>query len=874
MKIAVVFDSKNIVGDIYVHNGKLEKLSASGGIVNGSGFNFKDVSNARLTISLKSISIEVGAHQTVVTVNTSLNPFSFNLRDIHSTTPVFIPEFRVAVIPANDSRNYDDVAADIADKKLISDFDRLELEPEESYENAGRFNREQYCPTWLGVGRDMRLFRTGYQEYFGYWGYIQPCYHSFAQSLPESKDLSYQIFFEIGAGANCRPKIKRRLDQGVLPILLGVQEEGELSYHITMFASLETKPVSNKNIIGSDWKAAYANTNFNMLSQEDRAGLSDLLRKEMRERDEETVCCLRVEAVNSGQTPNFAFFKAGHYIPFRTNTSEIPANSFKNGFSTLDDINKIYAVNRINGCPMKDSEMAVLIQPGEKTVFDLLVPHSPISPERAEKLLKFDFEKHLSACQKFWNDKLATAAAIELPEKVINESIQAGLLHCDLTTLGQEPDGPALATIGWYAPIGTESSPIIQFFDSMGWHKLAERSIQFFLERQLENGFIQNFNNYESETGALLWTMGEHFRYTSDTQWLEKISKNIIRACDYLLNWRNKNKKPEFLEKGFYGLLDGKTADPDDFYHSFFLNAGTYVGLSRAAEMLKFTESGYAVMLSEELKAYKKDIINAVYFCQKHAPVIPLGDGSWAPALPPWVEYHGRLSLYADGENCFTHGSFLSRDTLIGAMWLIISEVLEPNEQASDFLIKTNQYPATVKNAGLSQPYYCRHDFAHLKRGEVKKFLKTFYNQLSALHDRETYSFWEHYYRLGEHKTHEEAWFLMQVRWMLYLEENTVLSLLKGIPRRWLENGKKIVLDKVKSYFGTISLNVISSVNDNFICANFVCHSNNPPSEVRLRLPHPDGHKAVHCEGGTYDSLSETISVITNTKRIKIKISF
>ena len=185
MKVTVVFGNKNVAGDVSAHNGTLEKLSSSGGIVNGSGFNFKDVSNARLTISLKGVSIEVGAHQTVVTVNTSANPFSFNLRDIRSATPVFIPEFRVAVIPADDSRNYNDVAADIADKKLISDFDRFELEPEESYENACRFNRKQYCPTWLGVGNAMVASGTG-NNVFAATAQGQSNWRAYSNALLES----------------------------------------------------------------------------------------------------------------------------------------------------------------------------------------------------------------------------------------------------------------------------------------------------------------------------------------------------------------------------------------------------------------------------------------------------------------------------------------------------------------------------------------------------------------------------------------------------------------------------------------------------------------------------------------------------------------
>ena len=37
--------------------------------------------------------------------------------------------------------------------------------------------------------------------------------------------------------------------------------------------------------------------------------------------------------------------------------------------------------------------------------------------------------------------------------------------------------------------------------DSMGRHKTAARSIQWFLDRQDENGYINSYADYESETG-------------------------------------------------------------------------------------------------------------------------------------------------------------------------------------------------------------------------------------------------------------------------------------------------------------------------------------------------------------------------------------
>ena len=173
----------------------------------------------------------------------------------------------------------------------------------------------------------------------------------------------------------------------------------------------------------------------------------------------------------------------------------------------------------------------------------------------------------------------------------------------------------------------------------------------------------------------------------------------------------------------------------------------------------------------------------------------------------------------------------------------------------------------TLRNAGYSQPYYVRHDYAQLRRGEAAAFIKTYYNQFSALADRETYTFWEHYFGASPHKTHEEGWFLMQTRWMLWLEDGATLRLLTGVPRAWLEQGKAIKLEKVASYFGKLSLTVNSQVRAGCIEAEVKFHEPaRKPRQVMLRLPHPLGSKAVRCTGGKYDAQTETVTVAGNGK--------
>jgi hypothetical protein len=261
--------------------------------------------------------------------------------------------------------------------------------------------------------------------------------------------------------------------------------------------------------------------------------------KEDSLKNEETVLYFRSVAENNSSVPRYAWFKAikpgrGWWSGFTwLFEPETGFSLYKNG--------KIFCISKLNGKPLPNEEIAVLLQPGEKALFEFFLPHSPIPRERAEKLAEESFEERYHECHLFWKQKLNTAPGISLPEKRIEEMMYAGLLHLDLVTYGNEPDGTLAPTIGVYSPIGTESAPIIQYFNSMGWHDVARRSLMYFLDKQHDNGMIQNFGGYMVETGAALWSMGEYFRYTQDLEWVKEVKSRLLKSCEFLIRWREEN---------------------------------------------------------------------------------------------------------------------------------------------------------------------------------------------------------------------------------------------------------------------------------------------------------------------------------------------
>jgi len=107
----------------------------------------------------------------------------------------------------------------------------------------------------------------------------------------------------------------------------------------------------------------------------------------------------------------------------------------------------------------------------------------------------------------------------------------------------------------------------------------------------------------------------------------------------------------------------------------------------------------------------------------------------------------------------------------------------------------------------------------------------------------------------------------MQTRWMLYLERGNDLYLMPGIPRKWLEDGKRIEIDGMASYFGRVKINIESCLAQGIIRALVEIPGDGHGLErVFLRLPHPEGKRALRCREETgctahLDPENESISI-------------
>jgi hypothetical protein len=290
--------------------------------------------------------------------------------------------------------------------------------------------------------------------------------------------------------------------------------------------------------------------------------------------------------------------------------------------------------------------------------------------------------------------------------------------------------------------------------------------------------------------------------------------------------------------------------------------------------MLQAIDPAGSERLQREAGEWKQDILASFHHAMAYSPVVPAGDGTWCPTVAPWAGTDGPRALFVTDDPFFSHGTFTTADVLLGPLYLVFGEVLDPGSPEARMMLKYHSELFFQHNCAFSQPYYSRHNWVQLKQGMVKPFLKTYYHTFSALADRQTYTFWEHLYHASPHKTHEEGWFLMQTRWMLYMEEGSRLNLLPGIPRAWLNPGEIIELVDASSYFGPLSTRVESHLDEGYIEVSIRCNEKEVPGSVTIRLPHPEGKIPVHVEGGEYDGSNETVTIDPFAGEAEIRLTF
>jgi hypothetical protein len=538
------------------------------------------------------------------------------------------------------------------------------------------------------------------------------------------------------------------------------------------------------------------------------------------------------------------------------------------------------------------------LPPGKSARLVVYLPAWKLNPSEHGVLL--GGRNWIDETDAYWNQVLAPATRIELPDALLSNIIRASQVHCLLAARNEERGSRVAAWVGSdrYPALDSEAHAPIRGMDMTGCTDFARRSLDYFIHRYNKQGFLTTGYTIVG-TGEHLWTLAEYFERSGDVAWFRQIAPEFARVCQWVIDQRAKTKKLDGRGEKVpeYGLMPpGVSADWNRYAYRFFNEAQYCAGVESAARALSKINHPNAASLLTDARQYRQDILRAYRWTQARSPVIPLSNGAWLPYYPSLLDCFGNIDGFLPGEDGNRSWAY-SID--LGPHHLAATEVFDPRSDETTWQIEhledvqflrsgMGDYAEEKNRADFFnfggfakvQPYYGRNAEIHAMRDDVKPFLRSYFNSIAAMVSEENLSLWEHFHNLGGwNKTHETGWFLCQTRLMLVQERSDELWLAPFVTDNWLKDGLTVAVSNAPTQFGSVSYRLTSHVKNSVIAAHIEPPKRSAPKAIVLRLRHPDGKpmRAVTVNGKRhtgFDPKRETITLPAGTKPLDVRAKY
>ncbi len=471
--------------------------------------------------------------------------------------------------------------------------------------------------------------------------------------------------------------------------------------------------------------------------------------------------------------------------------------------------------------------------------------------------------------EEYWTAELATAARIETPDVLLNNLIRSSQVRCLIAARNEDGGAriaPWIAAMS-YGPLESEAHSVIRGMDFLGHADFSQRGLDYFIHRYNTNGFLTT--GYTTfGTGWHVWTLGEHWQLTRDTNWLRQVAPELARVGNWIVRQKEKTRIAGAGQNSWQvalteGLMPpGVLADWNVYAFHFSLNGYYSAALRQLGNTLEAIGHSDARTFRREGDALARATARAFDETAWRAPVVSLRDGTWRAFAPAQVHAPGRVAEFFPGEDA---GRSWAYDVELGSHQLVPTGVLEATDPRVGVMMEYLEdraflgsgwfdYPADENErdwfnlGGFAkvQPFYARNAEIYALRDDVRPFVRSYFNALASLANLEVLTLWEHFNHSGAwDKTHETGYFLYQTRTMLVTERGDELWLAPLTPSAWLENGCKLAVSNAPTSFGPVAYEIVSRVDENRIEALIQPPPRGKPSAIVMRLRLPDG-KTIH----------------------------
>jgi hypothetical protein len=814
--------------------------------------------------------------RTIVTVRSEEHSFSFLVDDVLAGEPVYVRDLGVIV-----SR------ADAGVRLAAFEADWEKGHEKTLYQCVQELSEQTWGQAWADMPAKHRFYFVlgceGGRQKFG----VEPngdvfLGENFIRRVPgkdtarlgwEGKELRYGFGFpEVEAG-------DRSIVDGYLPVIRTTWTDGGLCYE----------------------QEAYATWLWGDILTDRMAG------------DDPVVAMVRVRVTNLGEKPDTASLFLTATVDQEASEQLVAKEDLV--FAERDTSDRLRYLLDTNGAgtlASREEGLAYdLLLPGQGShMLFLKIPFIELTEaDELSRLRSFSYEEERERVVAFWQRRIAEGAQIETPNETLNNFYRTHLMHM-LVVNDREPGSDRnVARCGGfhYGSFPDEGCMVISDLDRRGYTKEAERCLDLYVHYQgtaplpgnfrREDGVFYGSGGYEvagynRNQGWVLWCLAEHYRYTRDRAWLERVAPALIKGCDWVAlerqaTMRLKKDGSRPIDYGF--LPTGSLEDVTDYWTWLSVNAYAYLGFSSAAEVLMEIGHPEATRLQKGAEAYGQDLREGFFEACIRSPVVRLRDSTWVPHFPPRQQRRGRDFGWL-------------REVLEGAAHLVYCGLIAPDEPAAHWIVEdyednlflSDQYGYSTVDfeqqwfswGGFSmQPNLLIFPLLYLARDEPKHYLRSYFNPFAATFYPDTMMLTEHPLPtlsdwLGDHfKSSDEALSTFWLRLMLLAEYGDELFVGQAIPRAWFEDGRTMRVERALTHFGEVSLAIASHAATGTIVVELDPPRRSPPHRIKLRVRHPEGKsiRSVWMNGkphSAYDVEREVIFLENWVEPVEVRVKY
>jgi hypothetical protein len=328
----------------------------------------------------------------------------------------------------------------------------------------------------------------------------------------------------------------------------------------------------------------------------------------------------------------------------------------------------------------------------------------------------------------------------------------------------------------------------------------------------------------------MLYTVAKNFLLSGNRELLEQMLPQALKALDWCLDQVRAASQRSGPAAGLvHGPLNDGTGEGVWAFNQAYLFAGFDL-FGKALKQIGHPRSEECLRAASALR---DAILRAFGDAMRRSPVVQLRDRTWIPYVPSEALTPRRLLE-----------QWYPTDVDTGALHLVRLKALPGTGELAGSLLNDHEDNLFFNGWGIAnEPVYNPQATAYLLRDDPKAAIRSFYSYMASAFSHSMLEPVEHRWTHGQYfgpPSTDGAWFELYRHMLIHELDDDSLLLAQATPRKWLQDGQTIEVERAPTYYGQLSATIESQVRSGRILARIQMPERGRPKALLVRFRHPE----------------------------------